>query len=222
VSAALFAFRCFGIAAPARAFKISNFKPQASIRPIAKPVHDSFSTDDLIERLRSIDWFQFEKVVALMYEGQGYIVDRRGGANPDGGIDMVIKRNGARRAVQCKQWKSWKLPEKTVREFVGAMHIAGITQGVFVILSGCTEPARQLAQEREIEIVDEDVLARMLEAAGAPYDPAVRALLDDERKYCPKCESEMVLRTTRKGPNAGGQFWGCSTYPRCNFMMPGP
>jgi len=25
----------------------------------------------------------------------------------------------------------------------------------------------------------------------------------------------MVLRTARRGPNAGGKFWGCSAYPAC-------
>lgn len=32
---------------------------------------------------------------------------------------------------------------------------------------------------------------------------------------CPDCGGEMVLRTARRGRNAGGQFWGCSQYPRC-------
>lgn len=32
---------------------------------------------------------------------------------------------------------------------------------------------------------------------------------------CPKCKSEMVLRTAQQGRNAGGKFWGCSKYPRC-------
>jgi len=25
----------------------------------------------------------------------------------------------------------------------------------------------------------------------------------------------MVLRTSKRGANAGTQFWGCSTYPTC-------
>jgi len=40
-------------------------------------------------------------------------------------------------------------------------------------------------------------------------------LLNDHRKFCPKCEREMVLRTAKRGVNAGKQFWGCSDYPRC-------
>ncbi|MGB1287502.1 MAG: DUF2726 domain-containing protein [Aggregatilineales bacterium] len=36
---------------------------------------------------------------------------------------------------------------------------------------------------------------------------------------CPRCGSEMILRTGRKGKNAGKQFWGCSTYPECRAMV---
>lgn len=32
---------------------------------------------------------------------------------------------------------------------------------------------------------------------------------------CPLCGKPMVLRTARKGQNAGSQFWGCSGYPQC-------
>lgn len=31
----------------------------------------------------------------------------------------------------------------------------------------------------------------------------------------PTCGRPMTLRTARRGPNAGGQFWGCTDYPRC-------
>ena len=32
---------------------------------------------------------------------------------------------------------------------------------------------------------------------------------------CPKCGAGLVLRTARRGANAGSQFWGCSRYPKC-------
>lgn len=32
---------------------------------------------------------------------------------------------------------------------------------------------------------------------------------------CAKCGSDMVLRTAKKGKNIGGQFYGCSTFPKC-------
>ena len=32
---------------------------------------------------------------------------------------------------------------------------------------------------------------------------------------CSLCGEPMVLRTAKKGPNTGSQFWGCSGYPVC-------
>jgi hypothetical protein len=32
---------------------------------------------------------------------------------------------------------------------------------------------------------------------------------------CSKCGSPMVKRTAKRGANAGNQFWGCSSYPKC-------
>ena len=38
---------------------------------------------------------------------------------------------------------------------------------------------------------------------------------------CPKDAShgEMKLRTAKKGPNAGKDFWGCSQFPRCKQIV---
>lgn len=38
----------------------------------------------------------------------------------------------------------------------------------------------------------------------------------EKRKPCPKCGSEMVLRTAKQGEYKGEEFWGCSKYPKCN------
>jgi restriction system protein len=39
-----------------------------------------------------------------------------------------------------------------------------------------------------------------------------------ENPICPRCGKEMVLRTARKGRNAGGTFWGCSGFPSCKSL----
>jgi four helix bundle suffix protein len=37
---------------------------------------------------------------------------------------------------------------------------------------------------------------------------------------CPTCGGIMAVRTTRKGPRAGAQFWGCAKYPACKGTKP--
>ena len=36
---------------------------------------------------------------------------------------------------------------------------------------------------------------------------------------CPKCGSEMILRTAKRGDRKGKQFYGCSKYPKCRKMI---
>lgn len=178
------------------------------------------TTEDLLAQLRAIDWFQFEKIVALAYRKLGFTVTRRGGANPDGGIDLLISKDGITWAVQCKQWKTWNVGVKAVRELLGAMTDARVDRGIFVTLCGYTGEAKLLAEKHRIEMLNETGLAGMLESVDAKYDPEVLALLMDGRKFCPRCEREMVLRTAKRGPGVGGKFWGCSSYPRCGYTMP--
>lgn len=49
-----------------------------------------------------------------------------------------------------------------------------------------------------------------------PHQPSAR--LDVPR--CPKCSAPMVRRETKGGANAGKEFWGCSTFPKCRSMLP--
>ena len=40
----------------------------------------------------------------------------------------------------------------------------------------------------------------------------------DQEMICPKCGSKLVLRTAQKGENAGNQFYGCSSFPKCRYI----
>jgi len=181
----------------------------------------TFTTGGLLARLSAIDWYQFEKVVARLYEKLGYTVSRRGGAKPDGGIDLIIEKPGIRWAVQCKQWKNTEVEVKAIHEFVTALQLEGLSKGTLVTLRGYSAPAQQLAEEQGIEMVDASELARKLEAVEARYDVEILDLLADTSKYCPRCEAEMVLKTLQKGASAGSRFWSCSAYPCCRYTLPG-
>lgn len=178
------------------------------------------TTTELLQQIRSVDWFQFEKLIGLVYRKLGYDVTRRGGANPDGGIDLIIRKDGQSAAVQCKQWKRSRVGVKPVREFLGALTDADILRGKLITLNGYTNQAMQFAKRHDIEILTEAELTQMLESTDVRFDPEVLDLLQDTRKFCPKCEREMVLRVAERGPNPGSKFWGCSGYPRCHFTMP--
>ena len=39
-----------------------------------------------------------------------------------------------------------------------------------------------------------------------------------ERK-CPRCGAALILRIAKKGEHAGKQFYGCSAFPKCRYIM---
>lgn len=38
-------------------------------------------------------------------------------------------------------------------------------------------------------------------------------------RICPRCGAPMILRTAKKGDNAGKQFYGCSAFPKCRCIL---
>jgi four helix bundle suffix protein len=54
---------------------------------------------------------------------------------------------------------------------------------------------------------------RQAQDQSDPTDPT------DQIPPCPKCDKPMVLRTAKKGPTAGKQFWGCTGYPSCRGIV---
>lgn len=36
---------------------------------------------------------------------------------------------------------------------------------------------------------------------------------------CPRCASELVKRIAKGGSNAGHEFWGCSNFPQCRYIL---
>lgn len=55
-----------------------------------------------INSIRSLSWQRFDELVGEAYRRQGYRVVENDSAGPDGGIDLVIRKDGERYLVQCK------------------------------------------------------------------------------------------------------------------------
>ena len=181
---------------------------------------DSFEspphTPTISEQIRKIDWFQFEKLVELIYRQRGYSVQRLGGANADGGVDLLLEKENLKSVVQCKHWRSRQIGVRHIREFLGTLTDSKIPNGIFITLTGYSDEAKQLADKHGIQILKESDVIQMLEGSGLKNSPEVMELFSDSRKFCPKCERQMVLRTAR---STGNQFWGCANYPRCKFVL---
>src|SRR5712691_5656254 len=74
-----------------------------------------------IDSIRAMSRQQFEESVGEAYRRAGYQVRHTGRSGPDGGIDLVLEKDGTW-LVQCKNWKNYKVGVKEVRELFGLVH----------------------------------------------------------------------------------------------------
>ena len=190
-------------------------KPQ----PAGQPAPEESAHTTVLAALRRVDWFHFEKVIEALYLSHGYTVRRLGGAHPDGGVDLIVTTPHDQFVVQCKHWLRDLVGVKNIRELLGTLTDSRITKGVYVTMRGYSNEARDAGVRNGLVLLDENQLVELIIALGPDHGARVVELLNDPRKFCPKCERVMVLRTARRGARAGKQFWGCPTYPRCDGTL---
>lgn len=186
--------------------------------------------------LDGMSWQQFEQLVGEAFRLQGYRVAETGGGGADGGIDLVLTRDGEKHLVQCKQWRAYRVGVDVVRELYGVMAAKGAAGG-FVVTSGrFTDEATNFANGRNVKLVDGPKLHALIRQAqgasprrSAPETTGSNAapMREPAASFappvpeCPNCARPMIKRTARRGANAGGEFWGCTGYPACKGVRPG-
>lgn len=111
--------------------------------------------------------------------------------------------------ARYREWLEHESPEMVANAIICLIHQAnylldrqiGVLERSFIEGGGYSE---QLAAKR---------IARRKTETGEKNSRDSRA------PVCPICGKPMALRTARKGPNAGSQFWGCSGYPDCRATI---
>ena len=86
---------------------------------------------------------------------------------------------------------------------------------------------RYIKEKSEVLLTDKEVGETVRKILSSQLKPGAKTNRDHilhvkdiqqkkaAQKLCPRCGSEMVVQTAKKGPNAGQEFWGCSQFPRC-------
>ncbi len=197
-----------------------------------------FSSANDIEAIRAMSWRAFETLVGEAYRRQGYSVEETGGGGADGGIDLILRGKGQKTLVQCKQWRTFKVGVKTIREMYGIM-VAENADRVIVATSGVyTQEALSFARGKPIELMDGKALVQLISEvkrqsetiltptlparvpSTAPDAPQKTLSVQTHAAHaCPRCGATMVQRIARKGINAGNPFWGCPRYPACKGIV---
>lgn len=187
-------------------------------------------TQESVASLQALPWQHFEWMVGEAYRRQGYAVDDSLDAGPDGGIDLVLRKDGQTTLVQCKRWRTQSVGAPIVRELFGLLNHHGAARAIVVTCGHFTREAAAFADGKPIDLIDGPALLQLvkdvqavkpsaLETPPTPinsdFSPTRAARGQTERPCCPTCGAAMVLRTAKRGANLGLSFWGCSTYPKC-------
>ncbi len=147
-----------------------------------------------MESLRAIDWRSFEMLVGEAFRRQGYSVKETGLGGPDGGIDIVLTKDGKTILVQCKQWRNRQVNVKVVREMYGLLAHHGAAAVKIVSTGSYTPDAERFAQGKPIELIrGEELLAmvRAVQAAGRP-SPADSRTRPDRTQHDRRTQSGRI------------------------------
>lgn len=182
-----------------------------------------------IASIRAMSWQDFELLVGEAFRRQDCGVEERGGSAADGGVDLVLRKDGKTTVVQCKRWWDAQVSVQPVRELFGVMHADGADAAIFVSSGSYTADAKQFADGKPIRLIDGEELAQMVAAiqeerraertAERGFTPSKQRFVFG--KVCPSCGGAMVKRIAKRGANAGNSFWGCSRFPECRGTLPG-
>ncbi len=133
---------------------VDNASPQDLIDSGFSTIETEVKTE-LLEKLKEIDPYYFEKVILILLKRMGYGDFIETSKSGDGGIDGIINEDklGLEKIyTQAKRYNENKVREKDIRNFIGAMS-GDTSKGVFITTSTFDNSAIQKAREAHHTII---------------------------------------------------------------------
>lgn len=133
---------------------VENASPQDLIDSGFSTIETEVKTE-LLEKLKEIDPYYFEKVILILLKKMGYGDFIETSKSGDGGIDGIINEDklGLEKIyTQAKRYNENKVREKDIRNFIGAMS-GDTSKGVFITTSTFDDSAIKKAREAHHSIV---------------------------------------------------------------------
>lgn len=190
-----------------------------------KKIYNDVSSGE--RKVSDISWQKFEILIGEHFRRKGYqVTETADGA--DGGVDLVLRKDGEKCLVQCKHWRAYKVGVKPVRELLGVMASKSASGGIVVASGEFTADAKRFARENNIQLVDGRILKQIIANSKRVTNQRTKSTVfrtEDNsgvkaQPACPKCGGDMVVRTAKRGHHAGQKFWGCTQYPKCRGILP--
>lgn len=134
--------------------QISNASPQDLIDEGFNQIEHETKIE-LLEKLKTIDPYYFEKVILILLKKMGYGEFVETSKSSDGGIDGIINEDKLgldKIYIQAKRFTENKVREKDIRNFIGAMS-GDTNKGVFVTTSIFDKGAEEKAKNAHHKII---------------------------------------------------------------------
>lgn len=134
--------------------EIKNSTPQDLIDAGFSQIEEQVK-NELLEKLKTIDPYYFEKVILILLKKMGYGDFIETSKSGDGGIDGIINEDKLgldKIYIQAKRYGENKVREKDIRNFIGAMS-GDTSKGVFVTTSDFDNGASKKAHDAHHTII---------------------------------------------------------------------
>jgi restriction endonuclease Mrr len=118
--------------------------------------HTSLHSDkELMWQMKGMEPAEFEEFIAELFVKLGYKAQTTG-APHDGGVDVVLEKDGVQSFVQCKKYNKNEVNAHAVRDFYGAIadYLKNGGRGYFITTKKFTHDAEKFAENKPIELVD--------------------------------------------------------------------
>jgi restriction system protein len=109
---------------------------------------------ELLEWLRGLKPWEFEKYIAELFTTLGYKTTVTGGGY-DKGVDVIAEKDGLKHYIQCKKYITSTVGVSEIRDFYGAIadHLAQ-AKGFFITTNNFTLEAERFVEDKPIELID--------------------------------------------------------------------
>lgn len=111
-----------------------------------------------LESLRALSWDEFSSALESAFRRDGYGVTRLNGA----GADLELTKAGRVSLVGCKRWKVARAGIEPLKELDAARHAREARECIYVAAGEITDNARAFAAEKNIRLLHDAELAKLL------------------------------------------------------------
>ena len=187
------------------------------------------ASDHAFDYLKELNDAEFEKLITLIFKQRGYSVSESDEEKYDG-VDVVLHMNNQATFVQYRHWREHHVDDIPIEELLSIMEVESIAHGIIITTGIFTDDALDAAHGKALLLINGVDLSLMVNALSASQEAGTleseinqeeeeKLKMPELEPLCPICSKQMILRTAKKGKNAGNTFWGCSQYPNCRGVV---